>query len=268
MGRTRLTFDPGRTPIVRTVASYTIGQAAERSGFSASALRFYERHGVIEPVGRTDAGYRVYDDSSLARLQFIARAKELGCSLEEIKDLARLWEADDCGPVQARLHELVTTKITDAQRRSAELLRFTAQLQTAAAHLGGEAVDGACGEECACLGGGHQPAGSVPVVLGERTVPSIACTLPADEMPRRADDWNAIVGHVRGREPLPDGGGLRLSLDAAVPVEDLARLAAAEQGCCSFFAFAITVDARGVALEIRAPEEAGDVVTAMFGAVA
>ncbi len=57
------------------------------SGFSASALRYYEGIGLVAPSTRTDAGYRLYDDRSLARLGFISRAKKLDCSLEEIIDL-------------------------------------------------------------------------------------------------------------------------------------------------------------------------------------
>ncbi|MGI8937591.1 MAG: MerR family transcriptional regulator [Iamia sp.] len=246
--------------------TYTIGQVAERTGFSASALRYYEDHGLLAPVDRTDAGYRRYDDSSVGRLQFIARAKELGCSLEEIADLAELWAADDCGPVQRRLHELVTDKVADAQRRSAELLRFTAQLRTAAANLGGSPVDGACDESCACLGGEPVAAESVPVVFGEQSDPAIACTLPANEMPGRNDDWQRLVGHVVGREALPAGEtGVRLALEPAAPLDELTRLAVAEQGCCAFFSFTITVDGRGLALEVRAPADADDLVAALFG---
>ena len=111
------------------MSTYTIGQVAERTGFSTSTLRFYEQHGLLEPTGRSDAGYRLYDDTSLARLGFIDRAKQLGCTLDEIADLAELWEADDCGPVQAHLHKLVTARIADAQRRSRELVAFTARLR-------------------------------------------------------------------------------------------------------------------------------------------
>lgn len=251
-------------------STYTIGEVAERSGFSTSALRYYEHHGLLEPVARTAAGYRLYDDTSLDRLRFIDRAKQLGCTLEEITDLAELWEAEDCGPVQARLHELVTDKITDAQRRSTELLAFTAQLQTAAAHLGGEPVDGPCGDGCACFAGsGEAGSGeSVPVTLGEQADPAVACSLPAAEMPGRQEDWEALVDHVRAREPLPDDAGVRLVFDPAVPVEEVARLAAAEHGCCSFFAFTLTVDQRGIGLEIRGPEDAAEVITAMFGTAA
>ena len=256
------------------MSTYTIGEVAERSGFSASALRYYEQHDLLEPVGRTDAGYRLYDDTSLERLRFIARGKELGCSLEEIADLAALWEAEDCAPVQARLHELVTDKIDGAQRRSAELIQFTAQLRTAAAHLGHEPVDGPCGEGCACLGeadgsparaAGASPA-PVSVVLGARVDPAIACTLASETMLERTEAWQSLLDHVRARERIEDGVGVRLVLDATVPVDDVARLAVAEQDCCSFFAFAITIDQRGTALEVRAPDDAAEVVTALFGA--
>lgn len=251
---------------MRVMETFTIGQVAERSGFTASALRFYEAQGLIEPVDRTPGGYRIYDERSLARLRFVARAKQLGCSLEEITELAGLWEGEDCGPVQLRLHELVTAKIADAQQRSAELIRLTAQLQTAAAHLGGPAIDGPCDDQCACVDRDQGGRESVPVVLGERDGPAVACTLPADQVPGRTQGWQRLLEHATGRAPLPDGAGVRVVFDPAVPLDELSRLALAEQGCCAFFAFAITVDDRGVALEVRAPTEAADVVTAVFGA--
>ena len=249
------------------MSTYTIGQVAERTGFPTSTLRFYEQHGLLEPVGRTDSGYRLYDDASLARLGFIDRAKQLGCTLTEIVGLAELWETEACGPVQARLHGLVTTKIADAQRRSTELVAFTAQLQTAATHLGNDPVDGPCSEGCACLSDAPTSGDSVPVVLGDRADPAIACTLPAAQMTDRMDDWQALLVYVTGRDRSADGG-LRLTLYQDVPLDELIRLAAAEQGCCAFLSFALTIDHRGIALEVRAPDETADLVTAVFGAVA
>jgi DNA-binding transcriptional MerR regulator len=124
---------------------------AERSGFSASALRYYEGIGLVAPSTRTGAGYRLYDDDTLARLSFIARAKQLGCSLEEITDLVGIWDGERCGPVQKRFHDLVTAKLTDAERRIAELTTLVDQLRDAAAQLAGPAIDGPCSEGCACL---------------------------------------------------------------------------------------------------------------------
>ena len=103
------------------MSTYTIGEAARRSGFSASALRFYEDIGLVDPPGRTPSGYRLYDDAALARLAFIARAKQLGCSLEEITDLADVWDGQRCGPVQHHFHDLITAKFHDAETQVAEL---------------------------------------------------------------------------------------------------------------------------------------------------
>jgi MerR family redox-sensitive transcriptional activator SoxR len=68
----------------------TIGEVTRRSGFAASALRYYEREGLIE-AGRTSGGQRTYERSVLRRLAFIRAAGNVGLTLEEIRtELARL----------------------------------------------------------------------------------------------------------------------------------------------------------------------------------
>ena len=146
-----MTFDLGRRFTLLSVGSYTIGQVAERSGFSASSLRYYEGIGLLEPTARTGSGYRLYDDRALARLGFIARAKQLGCSLEDIADLVGIWDGELCGPVQKRLHDLVTEKLSEAERQIAELTAFREQLHIAATNLTGPVPDGPCSEACACM---------------------------------------------------------------------------------------------------------------------
>ena len=133
------------------MGTYTIGETAERSGFSASTLRYYEGIGLVEPAERTPSGYRLYDDRTLARLAFIARAKQLGCTLEDIADLVGIWDGEACGPVQKRLHDLVTEKLAEAQRQIEELSAFRDQLTNAASNLTGPAPDGPCSETCACM---------------------------------------------------------------------------------------------------------------------
>ncbi len=156
-GGSVLDLRPGSKPYRVGMRSYTIGETAERSGFSASALRYYEGIGLVAPSTRTASGYRLYDDDTLARLAFIARAKQLGCSLEEITDLVAIWDGERCGPVQRRFHELVTTKIADAERQIAELKALVAQLRDAARRLEGPATDGPCSAECACAALGVRP---------------------------------------------------------------------------------------------------------------
>lgn len=63
----------------------TISETAERSGFSASALRYYEREGLIQAT-RTAGGQRRFERQELRRLAFIAAARHLGVPLEEIKE--------------------------------------------------------------------------------------------------------------------------------------------------------------------------------------
>ena len=231
------------------MSTYTIGEIAQSSGFSASALRYYEGIGLVLPSTRTEAGYRIYDDRTLSRLAFIARAKQLGCSLEEITDLVEIWDGERCGPVQRRFHELVTAKIADAQRRIAELGAFAGQLQAAAAQLSEAPIDEACGTGCACIADPPPP---------------IACALEAEAMPERIAGWQELLGPVRSRTATDDGG-LRIQFDDEVSVAELSRLVHAEQTCCSFFAFAITIDTRGLALEVRAPDGAAEIVASLFG---
>jgi MerR family copper efflux transcriptional regulator len=73
-------------------------------------------------------------------------------------------------------------------------------------------------------------------------------------------------GHVERRQKID--GGVRCLFAASVPTGELIRLVAAEQDCCQFFQFAITVDSRGVALEVRAPDDARSIVESMFGIAA
>jgi hypothetical protein len=101
---------------------------------------------------------------------------------------------------------------------------------------------------------------------GEPPLP-IACTLDgAEAVEDRLAEWRAVLAQARARQDLPSG--VRVEFGARAPIEELARLAVAEQDCCRFFAFAITVDGRGVGLEVEAPPDALEIVTALFGAPA
>lgn len=248
------------------MGSYTIGAVAERSGFSASSLRYYEGIGLVRPSARTDAGYRLYDDRTLSRLAFIACAKQLGCSLDEISDLVKVWDGERCAPVQRRLHELVTAKLGATRDQIVDLSGFATELSAAARRLNSPPSDGPCDDDCACVGGGVEPAAGRGSTAQETddADPPIACTLGTDAMPDRLAEWQAILDHVTARVGLPDGS-LRISLGPDVDLGALARVVAAEQQCCSFFRFTITVDRRGIALEVGAPDEAADLLAMVFG---
>jgi DNA-binding transcriptional MerR regulator len=262
------------------VGTFSIGEVAERTGFTASALRYYEGIGLVRPSSRTAAGHRVYDDDAVARLSFIARAKGLGCTLDEVADLVELWDGEACAPVQRRLHDLVTGKVEATRRRISELTALEQQLRTAAGRLGTTPSDGPCAEGCACVAP-EVPADdrATPTTTATATItaissawsaaggPPIACTLNADAVPGRVERWHRVVGHAVHRTTT-DAGALRLTFAADVPLGELAELVelvAAEQACCAFLAFAVTVDDRGIALEVAAPDGAEAVVAALFG---
>ena len=65
----------------------TIGRLAQRAGVHVETIRFYERRGLLTTPERSSSGYRRYGDDHLWRLEFIARAKQLGFTLTEIADL-------------------------------------------------------------------------------------------------------------------------------------------------------------------------------------
>lgn len=59
----------------------TIGELARRSGVSVKTIRFYSDRGIVPPVGRTEAGYRLYDEASLARLELVRTLRALDVDL-------------------------------------------------------------------------------------------------------------------------------------------------------------------------------------------
>ena len=82
----------------------TIGKVANRAGIGVETVRFYEREGLIEDPRRSDSGYRNYPEDTVSRLRFIKKAKELGFSLKEIRDLLSLKakRSGSCADVRAR----------------------------------------------------------------------------------------------------------------------------------------------------------------------
>ena len=254
--------------------SYKIKDIAGRSGFSAATLRYYEEIGLLPESTRTPAGYRLYDDRTLDRLAFIARAKQLGCSLEEIADLTLAWEGGQCGPVQDRLREVVAAKLSSAQHQIVELMTLTSELRRAASTLRLHRPDGPCDDQCGCVAGTTDDGAAVPgqiVMLGKKpdnpgAATPIACTLSSQSMRGRLAEWQNLLTHVIDRGPIEHG--LRATFGPSVPLDELIRLVAAEHDCCQFFQFSITGDTRGLALEVRFPADALPVLHSLFGVVA
>lgn len=108
----------------------TIGQVARRSGVGIETVRFYEREGLLVQPLRSSSGYRQFNEDVIARLQFIQRAKELGFTLNEIKELLslRVDEERTCADVlshaEAKIAD-IESKIKSLQRMKKALVRMT-----------------------------------------------------------------------------------------------------------------------------------------------
>ena len=86
-----------------------IGVLARRSGLPVKTLRYYEDLGLLPAIGRSEGGYRLFEEASLGRLAFIRRLKTLGLSLEEIQGCLTIHDAGDlpCGDIQIQLERQI-----------------------------------------------------------------------------------------------------------------------------------------------------------------
>lgn len=96
-----------------------IGQAAKASGISAKMIRYYESIDLFPQVDRTPGGYREYETADVQRLRFIRQMRNLGFSLDRIRELVTLWS--DQNRRGADVKSLALVHIAELQARAAEV---------------------------------------------------------------------------------------------------------------------------------------------------
>jgi MerR family copper efflux transcriptional regulator len=102
-------------------AALTIGRIAQSAGVAIDTIRFYEREGLLPEPRRRPSGYREYDQATVSRLRFIRRAKDLGFTLDEIRELLAL-SADRNDGVEG-VRERAAARLQAIDERIAELQR-------------------------------------------------------------------------------------------------------------------------------------------------
>lgn len=103
----------------------TVKEVSKLTGVSVRTLHYYDAIGLLEPIKITDAGYRMYDDTSLSRLQNILLFRELQFSLKEIKEIldSPNFNQEEAIAQQIKLLELQYKHI-------GELISFAREIQT------------------------------------------------------------------------------------------------------------------------------------------
>lgn len=110
-----------------SMPSLTIGAVAKRAGVPIDTIRYYEREGLLPEPLRRASGYRSYNETAVSRLRFIRRAKDLGFTLEEIRDLLAL-SADRHRGVKA-VRQRAEQRLANIDARIAELTRIRQGLE-------------------------------------------------------------------------------------------------------------------------------------------
>ncbi len=103
------------------------GTLAKEAGVNVETIRYYENIGLMPEPFRTANGYRVYDETDLKRLSFIRRCRELGFSLDEVRDLLGLVDGGDY--TCADVHDLSIVHLNDVRQKIRDLRKMERTLK-------------------------------------------------------------------------------------------------------------------------------------------
>jgi MerR family mercuric resistance operon transcriptional regulator len=116
----------------------TRGTLAVRTGCNIETIRYYERVGLLPPPPRSASGHRLYGEGLVRRLNFVRRSRDLGFTIEEIRELLRLVDGGTytCGEVE----QLARDHVREIRRKIADLRKLERVFETMAAQCSGDAV--------------------------------------------------------------------------------------------------------------------------------
>ena len=153
-------IEHGQREVISTMkAGLTIGELAGKLQLNPKTIRYYEDVGLLPAPRRTDSGYRLYSRYEIERLRLIKRAKILGLSLAEIRELVAYAIDGRCNVMEDRLFSLVKTKLEEVDQKIEELVTFRDNLRQYHVDLSSRLASGKNKERgptdaasCRCLG--------------------------------------------------------------------------------------------------------------------
>ncbi|QBR72212.1 MerR family transcriptional regulator [Beijerinckiaceae bacterium] len=110
-----------------SIGTFSIGELARLTGTKVETVRYYEHIGLLPSAARTGGNYRVYARSHLERLSFIRRGRDLGFSLDEVRELLRL--SDDRDRSCAEVDRIARVHLIEVERKLADLMALGAELR-------------------------------------------------------------------------------------------------------------------------------------------
>lgn len=119
-----------------------IGQLSKRTGVPVDTIRYYEHHDILPSPARQTSGYRSYDEGDVARLKFVRRAKTLGFTLREIRELLELSGRQ--GEDMANVRAAASAKLVDVDQKIESLTRMRDGLRQLVAACPGHGDLDAC----------------------------------------------------------------------------------------------------------------------------
>ena len=113
-----------------------IGEVAKQSQVNSKMIRRYEELGIIPKAGRNLSGYRQYSETDVHILRFVKRARELGFTMKDIKQLISLWRNKSRASSQVKT--LATKHITELELKLAEINSMLGTLKHLAKNCHGD----------------------------------------------------------------------------------------------------------------------------------
>lgn len=118
---------------------FGIGELSARSHVPVANIRYYEEIGILPLAARRNGRHRTYDESDIRRLSFVRHSRELGFTLDQVRNLLHLSEPGNLTCTEAR--EMSSEQLSSVRQRIGELQAIEAELTI---HLA------ACNTACGC----------------------------------------------------------------------------------------------------------------------